>query len=107
MTAALLLAAGFETTSSLVTVTLYLLLCNPEYLAKVTKDIRSSYKSADEITLASLEKQTYMIACLDEALRWFPPIAAGLEREAMKGGTTVAGHFVPEGVNYMSWKPNH
>ena len=98
LTAGLLLGAGFETTSSLVAATLYLLLRNPRCLEKATREVRSSFESQSDISFATLDKLTYMIACLNEALRWYPPIAGGMPREVMKGGTTVAGRFVPEGV---------
>jgi cytochrome P450 len=96
LTAGLLLAAGFETTSSLVTATLYLLMRNPHCLAKVTQEVRSTYASQEDISFATLDKAGYMIACLNEALRWYPPVATGMLREVMKGGTTIAGREVPE-----------
>lgn len=98
LTAGLLLAAGFETTSSLVTATLYLLLRNPHCLEKVTREVRSSFKSQDDISFAALDNLTYIVACLNEALRWDPPIAGGLPRAVMKGGTAIAGRPVPENV---------
>lgn len=98
-TATTLLGAGFETTASLLTAVTYLLCSNPRCLEKVTHEIRSSFKSADDITFASVDKLPYLIACLSEALRWYPPIASGLQRLAMEGGTTVAGVFVPEEVS--------
>lgn len=105
LTAGLLLAAGFETTASLVTATLYLLLRHPSCLEKVTKELRSSFKSQDEISLASLEKEEYMIACLNEALRWYPPVASGMPREVMKGGTSIAGYYIPESVSLPCSQP--
>lgn len=95
-TAGLLLGAGFETTASLLTAVTFLLATHPEYLEKVSHEVRSTFKSAEDITLASVDKLEYMIACLSEALRWYPPVAMGMQRLAMKGGTTVAGHAVPE-----------
>lgn len=100
LTAGLLLGAGFETTSSLVAVTLYLLQCNPRCYQKLTNEIRSSFKSQDDICFAALDNLPYLVACLNEALRWFPPVASGMPREVMKGGTSIAGDHVPEGVSH-------
>lgn len=41
-----------------------------------------------------------MLACLNESLRCYPPVAVGLPRQAPKGGGNVDGHFVPEGVRF-------
>lgn len=98
LTAGLLLGAGFETTSSLVAATLYLLLRNPHCLEKVTHEVRTSFKSQEDITFAALDNLTYMVACLNESLRWYPPVASGLPREVMKGGATIGGRPVPESV---------
>jgi cytochrome P450 len=102
-TATLLLGAGFETTASLLTAVMYLLCTHRHCLEKVTREVRSSFESAEDITFVSVNKLPYMIACLSEALRWYPPIANGLQRVAMKGGTTVAGVFVPEQVSSKAW----
>jgi cytochrome P450 len=99
LTAGLLLAAGFETTSSLVAATLYLLLRNPRVLEKVTHEVRSSFQSQEEISFSRLDNLPYMIACLTEALRWYPPVAGGMQRQVMKGGASIAGHFVAEEVS--------
>ena len=94
-TAGLLLGAGFETTSSLVCATLYLLCSNPKYLAKVTEEVRSKFNTPEDITFASLEDLPFMQACLNEALRWYPPIANAGAREVIDGGVTIAGEHVP------------
>ena len=98
LTAGLLLGAGFETTSSLVAVTLYLLQRNSHCLERVTNEIRSSFKSQNDISFAAVDNLPYMVACLNEALRWYPPVASGMPRQVMKGGTSIAGEFVPESV---------
>lgn len=38
-------------------------------------------------------------AIIYEGMRIYPPVPAGLQRSAPKGGAVVAGHFVPEGVS--------
>lgn len=76
----------------------YLLLKNPKSLEKLTAEVRSTFHSEDEITLLSVAKLSYMLACLDEALRCYPPIPIGMPRVVPKGGASIAGNYVPEQV---------
>lgn len=41
----------------------------------------------------------YLRACIDEAMRRRPPVSQGLSREVPKGGATIAGHYIHEGVS--------
>ncbi|KAH8171754.1 cytochrome p450 domain-containing protein [Sarocladium implicatum] len=108
-TAGLLLGAGFETTSSLVCATLYLLCRNPSYLAKAAAEVRAKFKTPDDISFSSLEDLPFMQACLDEALRWYPPVASVGARQVMKGGVTIAGEHIPEDmiVSVPHWAASH
>ncbi|RYP09093.1 hypothetical protein DL765_008573 [Monosporascus sp. GIB2] len=99
-----LIIAGSETTATLLCGAVYLLATNPECLEKVTQEVRSSFRDDSEITLLSVGNLRYMLACLNETLRMYPPIAAGLPRQAPKGGGTVSGHFVPEGTQVAVWQ---
>lgn len=40
-----------------------------------------------------------MLACLNEALRVYPPVPTGLPRVTPAGGRTILGRFVPQGVS--------
>lgn len=97
------LIAGSETTSSMLSGVTYLLLSNPDALKKVTEEVRTSFKSEDEITLTSVSRLTYMLACLNEALRSYPPVPFGMPRMVPKGGATVSGEFIPENVSLKSF----
>lgn len=99
-----LIIAGSETTATLLSGATYLLLRNPDALRKLTDEVRSTFKSDDEITFASVNSLTYMLACLNEALRCYPPVPGGLPRIVPKGsgGVTIAGQFVPEGVSVFT-----
>ncbi|KAI5867907.1 cytochrome P450 [Durotheca rogersii] len=107
--ASLILLAGSETTATLLCGATFLLLTNPDKLAKLTEEVRSAFNSDDEITLTSVGKLTYMLAVLNESLRRYPPAAAELPRKAPKGGATVIGKFVPEdtAVAVWQWPINH
>lgn len=97
--ASTLIVAGSETTATLLSGVTYLLLSNPETLRKVTDEVRSSFSSDDEITLLSVGGLTYMLACLNEALRVYPPVAGGMPRSTPNGEATVDGHVVPKDVS--------
>ncbi|EPS43072.1 hypothetical protein H072_2918 [Dactylellina haptotyla CBS 200.50] len=95
-TSATLLVAGTETTATLLCGVTYLLLTNPTCLERLIKEVRSSFHSEEDITFASVQQLSYMLACLNEALRMYPPISSGLPRIVPKGGMTICGEFVPE-----------
>ncbi|KAI0902064.1 cytochrome P450 [Annulohypoxylon nitens] len=100
--------AGSETTATLLSGAAFLLTTNPDKLAKLTQEVRSSFKSEEEITLTSVNSLSYMLACLNEAFRMYPPVASDLPRVVPKGGATIAGRFVAEGnvVSVWQWAIN-
>lgn len=77
----------------------YLLTTNAEAMKKLTAEIRGTFKSEDEIDFESVSRLPYLLACLDEALRMYPPVPTGLPRVVPKGGATIAGNYVPEKVS--------
>ena len=95
----ILIIGGSETTATLLSGVTFFLLTNPEALKKLTAEIRSAFRSEDEINFVSVSALPYLLACLDEALRMYPPVPNGLPRTVPKGGATVAGHYVPEDVS--------
>lgn len=96
--AGILVIAGSETTATLLAGVTYYLMKNPDVLKKVNDEVRSTFKSEDEITFTSINELPYMIACLTEGLRIYPPVAAGLPRVVPEGGATIGDTFVPEEV---------
>ncbi|OBR08871.1 Cytochrome P450 ClCP1 [Colletotrichum higginsianum IMI 349063] len=105
----ILIIAGSETTATLLTGLTYHLLCNPQCLAKLTNEVRSSFQKEEDIDMLSVGRLTYMLACIEEALRVYPPVPLGLPRVAPPGGATVSGKFVPENtiVAIHQWSVNH
>lgn len=97
--ATLLAAAGSETTASLLSGLTFLLLQHPETIEKLKREVRASFSSVADITVASVARLPYLQACIHEGLRRFPPITSNLPRETREGGAFVAGQFVPEGVS--------
>jgi cytochrome P450 len=90
--------AGTETTATLLSGLVYLLLRNPGPMRQLTDEIRESFNSPEEMTLGSLARLKYLHACLEEALRLYPPIPTGLQRRTPPGGTAICGKYVPENV---------
>lgn len=98
--AGLLIIAGSETTATLLSGCTFLLLNNPDALERLTREVRSTFKEESEITINSAGQLEYMLACLDEALRCYPPVPIGNPRVIPKGGRMLCGHYVPEDVGY-------
>lgn len=109
LNASVLIVAGSETTATLLSGVVYLLTAHPEVLEKLAQEVRSSFSDDKEITLLSVGNLHYMLACLNETLRHYPPVGIGLPRQVPKGGAMVAGRFVPEGtiVAVWQWAINH
>ncbi|BCR98475.1 cytochrome P450 [Aspergillus luchuensis] len=107
--AEILIIGGSETTASLLSGVTYFLLENPEAHQKLRDEVRSTFRSQDEINLISVNKLSYMLACLDEGLRMYPPIANGLPRMCPRGGCTVLGHYLPANtyVSMHQWALYH
>ncbi|KAI1850330.1 hypothetical protein JX266_004188 [Neoarthrinium moseri] len=109
LNSALFIVAGSETTASLLSGLLMWLLRTPHAYKKLTNEIRSNFTEAKAMTFLELQELTYMNACIDEALRIFPPIPTGLTRTVPKGGDTVAGEFIQGGttVSVYAWAATH
>ncbi|EXF86306.1 cytochrome P450 [Colletotrichum fioriniae PJ7] len=104
MNSTLLIAAGSETTATLLTATSFLLLSNPEAYQRVVEEVRSSFSDPSDITLLSVNKLPYMLACLDEALRVFPVVPSWLPRRVTHGSAIIDGNIVPEGCLVATWQ---
>ena len=105
--AMLLLNAGSETTATTLSGTTFLLLKDPERLAKLVKEIRGAFKEQAEITLEAVGKLPFLIACLQEGLRYYPPVPTGFPRLVPPGKDTISGHYIPEGVSFSIPCPGH
>ncbi|KAH6951256.1 cytochrome P450 [Ilyonectria sp. MPI-CAGE-AT-0026] len=107
--ASVLIVAGSESTATALSGITYLLTKNPEALRQLTEEIRSSFKSEEEIDFVSVNKLTYLLACLDEGLRMYPPVPSGLPRVSPEEGATVSGQYVPKNsiVAIHQWATYH
>ncbi|KAK4150684.1 Isotrichodermin C-15 hydroxylase [Chaetomidium leptoderma] len=107
--AVLMAAAGSETTASLLSGATYFLLTNPDVMDKLKDEVRSSFNSVSDITIASVGRLPYLLAFLNEALRRYPPAVSNLPREVCEGGAIIAGQYIPEKtiVEIQHYAMNH
>jgi cytochrome P450 len=98
----ILITAGSETTATLMSGLLFLLLRDPPKLDRPTHEIRSAFKDESEMTFAAEAQLTYLQACIDEALRIYPPVPMSLPRITPPEGGVMSGHFVPGNVSTSS-----
>lgn len=95
----ILIIAGSETTATLLSGVTYWLLRTPDALRKVSDEVRSSITSDSDITFQTTSQLPYMLACLNEALRIYPPAPGGLERITIPPDSiNISGYKIPPGV---------
>ncbi|EMC94776.1 hypothetical protein BAUCODRAFT_74097 [Baudoinia panamericana UAMH 10762] len=97
--ASVLVLGGSETSVTTLSGLTYFLLQNPEKMAMLVKEIRSSFKSDDEIDAFSVARLTYLSGALEETMRLYPPVPFPAARMPSQGEGTMCGLSVPEGVS--------
>lgn len=65
----LFMLAGTETTATELSGVTYLLLKNPDKLARLVKEVREGFTSLRDMNITKLSQLTFMSACLEEGLR--------------------------------------
>ncbi|XP_044731389.1 cytochrome P450 6k1-like [Chrysoperla carnea] len=81
--AAVFFTAGFETTSSAISFTLYFLSYNPDIQIRLRKEIQTVIaENSGKFTYDSLAEMKYLDLCIKETLRLYPSLGF-LDREAM------------------------
>lgn len=93
-----LIPGGSETTSTFLTGTTWHLCKNPSVYKSLVDDIRSTFESMEDITLARCASMKYLNAVIDEGLRIYPPVPSNMPRVIPDEGASVAGQWVPGGV---------
>lgn len=96
----LLVIAGSDTTSTIISGFWFYLTRHPRVYDKLAEEIRTTFKSADEIKMGpALVSCKFLQACVNEALRLSPAGLAELARVVLPGGLNVDGHQIPEGIH--------
>lgn len=93
-----LIIAGGETTATFLSGITFHLVQYPEVLRKLEAEIRSAFKSEEDINGVSTNKLPYFNACVKEGLRVSPAVPFGHPRVVPPGGDEVCGQRLPGGV---------
>ncbi|KAJ6052897.1 hypothetical protein N7499_004030 [Penicillium canescens] len=96
--ASFIIVAGSETVATILSGATYLLLKNPNALAKLQREVRTAFNSDEEINMDTCSQLRYTQAVINESLRVFPPVPIGLPRFVDAQGETIDGHWVPGGT---------
>lgn len=90
--------AGSETTATTLSCIVYYLTKNPSVYQKATQEIRDRFEKFEDINSTAALQLKYLRALALEAMRIYPPLPLALPRVVPKGGDTIDGHLVAEGV---------
>ena len=95
----LLVVAGSDTTSIILSGFFFYMTRNQRIHEKLVTEIRSTFKSADEIVSGpKLSSCKYLRACVDESMRMTPALPGELSRTILSGGQMIDGEFYPAGI---------
>ncbi|CAG9982954.1 unnamed protein product [Clonostachys byssicola] len=99
-----LILAGSETTATALSGATHLLATHPEVLAKLEQEVRTSFIDESQIDLITVQRLDYMLAVLNEAMRFYPPVPTPPLRVTQPQGDTILGHYVPGGTLLGIWQ---
>jgi len=104
--------AGSETTATLLSGLTFMLLTHPDKMARIVKEIRSTFTSDPDIDMHKLAGLPYLNACISEALRVYPPLPAAVPRFVganVGASTEILGRQVPSGtrLSVHHWASSH
>ncbi|KAL8715846.1 MAG: hypothetical protein Q9220_000513 [cf. Caloplaca sp. 1 TL-2023] len=93
--AATFIAAGSETTATILAGAVWSLLHNPANMVQLQNEIRSKFSRAEDIKLQSTDGLEYLHAVILECFRNYPPGVSGQPRRAHSSGDFVSGYWIP------------
>ncbi|KAJ7575924.1 cytochrome P450, partial [Mycena floridula] len=98
----LAMVAGSDTTAGTLTILWYFLLKNPISHRRLLDEIDQRLSPAGDNFVGSLARMPYLDACMNEALRLYPPAMSGSPRYVDKQGATIGPwqvcSFIPPGT---------
>ncbi|KIW39384.1 uncharacterized protein PV06_09159 [Exophiala oligosperma] len=90
------ITGGFDTIAIAMVGAMYFLVKNPEKMKILRDEIRGTFETDDEITLARVNSLPYLTAVFSETLRLWPPGPETLRRVTNgPGGNIIDGEWVP------------
>ncbi|MCJ1245733.1 hypothetical protein MMC30_002937 [Trapelia coarctata] len=93
-----LIVGGSDPVTTVLAGALNHLLRHPKVMAKLVQEIRSNFHTDSNISAASTQPLVYLTAVIQESLRVCPPTPDSMRRAIPKGGATILGHSMPEGI---------
>ncbi|KAH7411026.1 cytochrome P450 monooxygenase-like protein [Cadophora sp. MPI-SDFR-AT-0126] len=93
--ASLFILAGSETSATLLSGLIYLLLKSPDCMQKVRDEIDAASNDVSEMTFVKEAQLPFLHACIEETFRVYPPVPMELNRVTPLEGATIDGIFVP------------
>ncbi|KNG48970.1 cytochrome p450 3a17 [Stemphylium lycopersici] len=90
-----LIMAGSETTATALAGLTYCITTNPQALERVQREVREAFNSEKDIKINSTMSLKYLNACIEEAMRIYPPVAETPTR--LSPGEFVNNHYIPKG----------
>lgn len=95
-----MLVAGHETTGSVLTWTLYLLVSHPDAMKKAQEEVDRVMCQDGPMSLSKYQDLKYVMRCINESMRLYPhpPV---LLRRAIVEDTLPGGYTVPAGQDVM------
>lgn len=103
--ASFFMIAGSETTATLLSGCIFLLLTRQDTYRELVSQVRDRYPTPSAITFASTANFPYLRAVVHESLRMYPPTPLGMPRVVPEGGAMIAGRFVPGRVSTAILSP--
>lgn len=94
-----MIIAGSETTATLMSGLVFYLMKDPERLTKLKTEIRSTILTDDDVTFTNVNQLPYLLACLNEALRIYPPVPETFPRNTGPNEEVICGQVVPPRVS--------
>ena len=101
-TTTLLVLAGSETSAATLTSATYLALKNAPVMERLVREIRKSFKSQEDITIAAVSNLPYVHAVIQETLRVQPTGPISVPRLVDRPDVVICGMAVPQGVGHTS-----
>ncbi|KAF7193715.1 Cytochrome P450 monooxygenase [Pseudocercospora fuligena] len=90
--------AGSETTSVVLSTTVYYLSRNPSCAQNLREELDAAFTDSSQIDAASTARLEYLTAVCKESMRIFPPAPFMQYRIVPKPGDTIDGNYVPGGT---------
>ena len=72
-------------------------------MANLVHKIRTAFSDQKKITFVSVHRLNYLLACLNETARFYPPVTNGMSRITPREGATIGGYSVPGNVSFNSF----